>query len=149
VSEKGGVSVYGLGRFPVTLYYEQWIRLLDSVAEVTAALRQQPWLERLFLALIWTLRTTRKGGYDPPWPQRHGYVTVMRHLLRLPSPVILLTDLVVQSAGFGLLVQSTGGALFFRPRQGSTRRAVAVAAVTPPANHHLPMTTPAIENPAI
>ena len=32
VSEKGGVSVYGLGRFPVTLYYEQWIRLLD-VAE--------------------------------------------------------------------------------------------------------------------
>jgi hypothetical protein len=31
VSEKGGVSVYGLGRFPVTLYYEQWIRLLDQV----------------------------------------------------------------------------------------------------------------------
>ena len=28
VSEKGGVSVYGLGRFPVTLYYEQWKRLL-------------------------------------------------------------------------------------------------------------------------
>jgi hypothetical protein len=28
VGEKGGVSVYGLGRFPVTLYYEQWIRLL-------------------------------------------------------------------------------------------------------------------------
>jgi hypothetical protein len=27
--EKGGVSVYGLGRFPVTLYYEQWVRLLD------------------------------------------------------------------------------------------------------------------------
>ena len=30
VSEKGGVSVYGLGRFPVTLYYEQWSRLLDA-----------------------------------------------------------------------------------------------------------------------
>jgi hypothetical protein len=30
VSDKGGVSVYGLGRFPVTLYYEQWVRLLDS-----------------------------------------------------------------------------------------------------------------------
>jgi hypothetical protein len=30
VSEKGGVSVYGLGRFPVTLYYEQWVRLLDA-----------------------------------------------------------------------------------------------------------------------
>ena len=30
VSEKGGVSIYGLGRFPVTLYYEQWIRLLEQ-----------------------------------------------------------------------------------------------------------------------
>ncbi|MGA2718719.1 MAG: hypothetical protein ABSF78_07115 [Candidatus Acidiferrales bacterium] len=30
VGAKGGVSVYGLGRFPVTLYYEQWIRLLDA-----------------------------------------------------------------------------------------------------------------------
>lgn len=34
VGEKGGVSVYGLGRFPVTLYYEQWIRLLDASAEL-------------------------------------------------------------------------------------------------------------------
>ena len=31
VSEKGAVSVYGLGRFPVTLYYEQWTRLLEAV----------------------------------------------------------------------------------------------------------------------
>ncbi len=30
VGEKGGVSVYGLGRFPVTLYYEQWVRLLEA-----------------------------------------------------------------------------------------------------------------------
>lgn len=30
VGDKGGVSVYGLGRFPVTLYYEQWKRLLDA-----------------------------------------------------------------------------------------------------------------------
>jgi hypothetical protein len=30
VSEKGGLSVYGLGRFPVTLYKEQWLRLLDT-----------------------------------------------------------------------------------------------------------------------
>ncbi len=29
VSEKGGVSVYGLGRFPITLYQEQWLKLLD------------------------------------------------------------------------------------------------------------------------
>jgi hypothetical protein len=40
VGEKGGVSVYGLGRFPVTLYYEQWIRLLDSSAELRAFLEE-------------------------------------------------------------------------------------------------------------
>jgi hypothetical protein len=34
VSEKGGVSVYGLGRFPVTLYKEQWIRLLDMADDI-------------------------------------------------------------------------------------------------------------------
>ncbi len=36
VSEKGGLSVYGLGRFPVTLYKEQWTKLLavsDSILE--------------------------------------------------------------------------------------------------------------------
>jgi len=34
VSDKGGISVYGLGRFPVTLYYEQWTRLLGHVDEL-------------------------------------------------------------------------------------------------------------------
>jgi len=34
VSEKGAVSVYGLGRFPVTLYKEQWVRLLNVAEEV-------------------------------------------------------------------------------------------------------------------
>jgi hypothetical protein len=34
VSDKGGISVYGLGRFPVTLYYEQWIKLLDKAQEL-------------------------------------------------------------------------------------------------------------------
>ena len=34
VSEKGGVSVYGLGRFPVTLYKEQWKKLLDLSDEI-------------------------------------------------------------------------------------------------------------------
>ena len=34
VGEKGGVSVYGLGRFPVTLYYEQWVRLLDATPQL-------------------------------------------------------------------------------------------------------------------
>ena len=40
VGEKGGVSVYGLGRFPVTLYYEQWIRLLDAAADLRAFLEE-------------------------------------------------------------------------------------------------------------
>jgi len=40
VGEKGGVSVYGLGRFPVTLYYEQWIRLLDAVPSLRAFLEE-------------------------------------------------------------------------------------------------------------
>ena len=34
VSEKGAVSVYGLGRFPVTLYKEQWERLLANIEKV-------------------------------------------------------------------------------------------------------------------
>jgi hypothetical protein len=40
VGEKGGVSVYGLGRFPVTLYYEQWIRLLDVSNDLRAFLEE-------------------------------------------------------------------------------------------------------------
>lgn len=40
VGEKGGVSVYGLGRFPVTLYYEQWIRLLEAVPQLKAFLEE-------------------------------------------------------------------------------------------------------------
>ena len=34
VSEKGGLSVYGLGRFPVALYLEQWVALLSHAAEL-------------------------------------------------------------------------------------------------------------------
>jgi hypothetical protein len=40
VSEKGGVSVYGLGRFPVTLYKEQWARLLDMADEIRAFIKE-------------------------------------------------------------------------------------------------------------
>ena len=40
VGEKGGVSVYGLGRFPVTLYYEQWIRLLDTAPDLRKFLEE-------------------------------------------------------------------------------------------------------------
>jgi hypothetical protein len=40
VGEKGGVSVYELGRFPVTLYYEQWTRLLEHADELKAFLEE-------------------------------------------------------------------------------------------------------------
>ena len=40
VSEKGGVSVYGMGRFPVTLYYEQWMRLLGAADELRAFIEE-------------------------------------------------------------------------------------------------------------
>jgi hypothetical protein len=38
VSEKGGLSVYGLGRFPITLYKEQWTKLLDMSEQIRAFL---------------------------------------------------------------------------------------------------------------
>ena len=34
VSEKGALSVYGMGRFPVTLYKEQWLKLLGIAEEI-------------------------------------------------------------------------------------------------------------------
>ena len=40
VSEKGGVSVYGLGRFPVTLYKEQWARLLDMADDIRTFIKE-------------------------------------------------------------------------------------------------------------
>jgi hypothetical protein len=40
VSEKGGVSLYGLGRFPVTLYKEQWRKLLDMADEIRAFIQE-------------------------------------------------------------------------------------------------------------
>lgn len=39
VAGKGGVSLYGLGRFPVTLYYEQWLALLDHATEIREFLK--------------------------------------------------------------------------------------------------------------
>ena len=40
VSQKGGVSVYGLGRFPVTLYKEQWEKLLDISDDIRAFIQE-------------------------------------------------------------------------------------------------------------
>jgi len=39
VSEKGAVSVYGMGRFPVTLYKEQWLKLLDMSDDIRAFIK--------------------------------------------------------------------------------------------------------------
>ena len=40
VSEKGGLSVYGMGRFPVTLYREQWEKLLGMADEIRTFIRE-------------------------------------------------------------------------------------------------------------
>ena len=40
VSQKGGVSVYGLGRFPVTLYKEQWEKLLEMTDDIRAFIQE-------------------------------------------------------------------------------------------------------------
>jgi len=73
----------------------------------------------------------------------------MRHLFRQPGAETLLTYFVVQPAGFGLLIQRACCALLFRPRQRSTRPAIAVATVALPADHHFLMTSFAVVNPAI
>lgn len=39
VSEKGALSVYGLGRFPVTLYKEQWVKLLGMSEDIQAFIK--------------------------------------------------------------------------------------------------------------
>ena len=40
VSPKGALSVYGLGRFPVTLYKEQWARLLENAEDIRVFLKE-------------------------------------------------------------------------------------------------------------
>ena len=40
VSEKGAVSIYGLGRFPVTLYQEQWLKLLDMADDIRTFIKE-------------------------------------------------------------------------------------------------------------
>ena len=40
VSEKGAVSIYGLGRFPVTLYQEQWLKLLDLAGDIRTFIKE-------------------------------------------------------------------------------------------------------------
>jgi hypothetical protein len=40
VSEKGGLSLYGMGRFPVTLYKEQWLKLLGYADEIQQFIKE-------------------------------------------------------------------------------------------------------------
>ncbi|MCU1323452.1 MAG: hypothetical protein JWM43_3101 [Acidobacteriaceae bacterium] len=40
VSEKGGVSLYGIGRFPITLYKEQWRKILGIASEIEAFIKE-------------------------------------------------------------------------------------------------------------
>jgi hypothetical protein len=40
VSEKGGLSLYGMGRFPVTLYKEQWLRILGFAKDIEAFIHE-------------------------------------------------------------------------------------------------------------
>ncbi len=40
VGEKGGVSLYGVGRFPLTLYKEQWMKVLDNAEEIKTFIRE-------------------------------------------------------------------------------------------------------------
>lgn len=40
VSEKGAISVYGMGRFPVTLYMEQWLKLLDMSEDIRTFIKE-------------------------------------------------------------------------------------------------------------
>ena len=40
VSEKGAVSVYGLGRFPITLYQSQWVKLFGMIEEVKSFIEE-------------------------------------------------------------------------------------------------------------
>ena len=40
VSDKGGLSVYGLGRFPVTLYKEQWTKLISKSGDIERFIRE-------------------------------------------------------------------------------------------------------------
>jgi hypothetical protein len=43
VSEKGGLSVYGMRRFPITLYKEHWLKLLDMSGVIRAFIAANEW----------------------------------------------------------------------------------------------------------
>jgi hypothetical protein len=73
----------------------------------------------------------------------------MRHIFCQLISVMLLADFMVQPAGFFLLIPHPGRTLLLSPCQRRTRRTVPVATIAMPADHYLPMTPLAVENPAI
>ena len=79
-------------------------------------------------------------------------VTMMRHLFRLfvtPGAILLLTHLVFDAPCLFLLTPQPRRPPLLRTRQRRTRTAVAIAAVAPPADHCLTLTSLAVENPAV
>jgi len=74
---------------------------------------------------------------------------MMRHLFRQPGSVLLLPYFVIQPAGLSLLIHRARGALLFRACPRSTRHAISVAMIAAPADHHLLITTGAVEDPAV
>ena len=69
VSEKGGLSIYGLGRFPVTLYKEQWEKLLDLSEEIKTFIVENK--EKLKTTGSTTVKMT-DFGIQPPTPKFAG-----------------------------------------------------------------------------
>src|SRR3989442_3769124 len=69
VSQKGGVSLYGLGRFPVTLYKEQWAKLLDMADEIRAFIREH---DTELKAKPDPTRSERKNNLRPAKPPIGG-----------------------------------------------------------------------------
>jgi hypothetical protein len=81
--------------------------------------------------------------------RRPAGVTLMRHLFIPSGTVLLLAHLVVPPPGIGLLIAAACRPLPVLSRPRRTHPAIAVAPVTPPADHHLSIATLASEDPAV
>jgi hypothetical protein len=66
VSEKGALSVYGMGRFPVTLYKEQWLKLLDMSDQIRAFIAANEAQLKARIRRRFELRSARAGAYVSP-----------------------------------------------------------------------------------
>jgi hypothetical protein len=82
VSEKGAVSVYGMGRFPVTLYKEQWLKLLDMSDDIRAFIAAN---EAQLKA--WVAQCAKPGAAArrPGSERRRGYLPIASGRREEPS----------------------------------------------------------------